>query len=328
VAPLARLAQKALNAVGVSLPQVLRHARLLRKERIDILHLNNGVQVGAEWVVAAKLVGVKVMFHQRGIDPVSKWNTWLARRVDHVICVSEAARAHLIANGLSPLRCTAVHNGINQEALQRQLQRSPAEVRATLGIAPDTLIIGLAGMIRRWKGQLVLVRAMAKLRAAHPNVRAIIMGGTSDRNTEDQAYLAEVKALIRASSLQDQILMLDYQPNAPEFLQIFDIMVHTAIEPEPFSRVVIEGMALERPIVASANGGTPEAIEDGVSGLLVPPDDADALAEKIDLLIRRPELRAALGREAKLKVERQFLISVHVERTRAIYEQVLKGQPA
>ena len=87
-------------------------------------------------------------------------------------------------------------------------------------------------------------------------------------------------------------------------------------------------MALARPIVASATGGTPEAIDDGVSGLLVPPDDADALAAKIDLLIGRPELRAALGRGAKLKVERQFLISVHVERTRAIYEQVLKGLPA
>jgi glycosyltransferase involved in cell wall biosynthesis len=96
-------------------------------------------------------------------------------------------------------------------------------------------------------------------------------------------------------------------------------MVHTAVDPEPFSRVVIEGMALGRPIVASATGGTPEAIEDGECGLLVPAGDPAALAGGIARLVDHPELRAAFGAAATQKVQRRFLIETHISRTEDVY---------
>lgn len=323
LAPVARLLQKTINFFYVSAFLFARGVFLLLRERIDVLHLNNGVRVGNELLVASKLLGIRCVIHQRGITPLTPWSTWLARRADHVICVSEAARQNLIANGLRPERCTAIHNGINLTELRGKIRRTPAQVRASLGIGDDAIVVGLAGMIRRWKGQMVLVRAMEQLHRRHPNVRALIMGGVADTNLGDREYLNEIRAYIAEHGLDSCITILDYQPNAPEFLQIFDVMVHTAIDPEPFSRVVIEGMALGRPIVASATGGTPEAIDDGVSGFLVPPDDPAALAERIEQLVTRPDVRDRLGRGALEKVERRFLIQNHVARTQEIYDRLL-----
>ncbi|MGE3507395.1 MAG: glycosyltransferase family 4 protein, partial [Vicinamibacterales bacterium] len=201
--------------------------------------------------------------------------------------------------------------------------RSVAVVRAGLGIPPGRLIVGLAGLIRPWKGQMVLVQAMEQLRGRYPHALALIMGGVSDADPADVMYFNEVSQYIVVHHLEPQIRMLEYQANAPEYLQIFDIMVHTAIDPEPFSRVVIEGMALGRPIVASANGGTPEAIDDGECGLLVTGGDPTALAAGIARLIDDPDLRARLGAAAVRKVERRFLIQSHVSRTEGVYRDIL-----
>ena len=320
--PPAVVLQKAVNLVGVSAVLFTRGIALLHRERIDVLHLNNGVRVGNELLVASKMMGVRSIIHQRGITPLTTWSTWLAKHADHVICVSEAARQNLIQSGLLADRCTAIHNGINPEELRGKIRRSVEEVRASLRIPSGTIIIGLAGMIRRWKGQMVLVKAMELLRGRHPNVRVVIMGGISITDPADRAYAEELRTYIAEHDLGSCIMMLDYQANAPEFLQTFDVMVHTAIEPEPFSRVVIEGMTLARPIVASATGGTPEAIEDGVSGFLVPANDPQALADRIERMVVDPALRDRLGSAAKAKAEAHFHIRTHVSRTEEIYRRI------
>jgi glycosyltransferase involved in cell wall biosynthesis len=328
LAPAARLAQRALNLFRVSGSLMLAGVRLMLKERIDILHLNNGVTVGLELLIASKMLGMACIIHQRGISRVPRWCMWLANRADHVIGVSDAARQNLIVQGLRPERCTAIHNGISIKELQRTVRRCPGEVRAALGIGRDTIIVGLAGMIRRWKGQIVLVRAMARIHRRYPDVRALIMGGLADNDPSDLAYRREIEACIAEHNLAECVTVLDYQPNAPEFLQIFDVMVHAAVEPEPFSRVVIEGMALGRAIVASANGGTPEAIEHETTGLLFPSNDSDALAEQVERLIDDAPLRERLGRAAREKVHGQFLIETHVARTEAIYASLFTSAGA
>lgn len=318
--------QKALNAVWVTAFLFVRGLLLLVRERVQVLHLNNGVSAGHELLMASALLGIPCIIHQRGIMPISTQDVRLSRRAAHIICVSEAARQHLIDHGLRADRCTAIHNGINMAELKGKIKRTPAEVRCSLGIADGRVIVGLAGMIRPWKGQMVLVQAIERLKTKHPQILGLIMGGVSDTEPADRAYLEQILAYIASHDLVGHIVLLDYQPNAPEFLQAFDVMVHTAVDPEPFSRVVIEGMALERPIVASATGGTPEAIDDGESGFLVPPEDAEALAEGISRLVEAPALRAAVGTAARLKVERRFLIEGHVARTTDVYQSILRRQ--
>jgi glycosyltransferase involved in cell wall biosynthesis len=315
-------AQKAINFARGSLWLFASHVALLLRERVDLVHLNNGVMSGPELLAASRALGIKTVVHQRGIGTIPASFKSIRGLIDHVISVSNAARDHLIAHGLSAERCTTVHNGIDPEEFRASVTRDAQEVRASLGIPAGALVIGNSGMIKLWKGQLVLVQAVAKLRAAHPDVRCLLVGGTSDSYDGDTIYLKQILDFIKAHNLEGCVHFVGYQPKVAEFIQVFDIMVHTSTDPEPFSRSVLEGMAMQRPMVATRTGGTPEAIEEGVTGLLVEPRDDGELAQKLDLLIRTPSLRAELGERARQRVQERFSIQTNVEATQRIYAAV------
>jgi glycosyltransferase involved in cell wall biosynthesis len=315
--------QKGLNFIFGTLRIFLGSLVLLARERISIVHLNNGMLTAPELLFASKLLGVKTVVHQRGIGTLPGAVQWLARLVDHVVCVSDAARLNLVRQGIPSEKCTTIHNGIAPEEFLAGITRGPEQIREALGIPADCLIIGIAGMIRGWKGQLVLVKAMVDVRDKHPKARCLIIGGVSDQQEGDRAYRDEIASFIQANHLEAQVTLIDYQSRIAEFIQIFDIMVHTAIDPEPFSRSVLEGMTLGRPMIATRTGGTPEAIEDGISGILVPPNDPKALADKINELLCNPDLRRQLGVQAQERIKKHFMIESNVKATEQVYRAIL-----
>lgn len=316
--------QKGLNFVFGTLRIFFMNVMLLLKEGIQVVHLNNGMRTAPELLFASKLLGVKTVVHQRGIGKLPKSIKWLAQLVDHVVCVSDAARLNLVQQGIPAQKCTTIHNGIAPDEFLAGITKTPKQVREALGLPADSLIIGVAGMIRGWKGQLVLVKAMVNVREKHPKAHCLIIGGVSDQHEGDRAYRDEILGFIRTHHLESQVTLIDYQPRIAEFIQVFDIMAHTAIDPEPFSRSVLEGMTLGRPIIATRTGGTPEAIEDGVSGILVPPNDPVVLAEKINMLLCSPDLRAHLGNQAQERIRKHFMIQSNVEATEQVYRTILQ----
>lgn len=317
--------QKSLNMVFGSLRLFLANLVLLSKEQIYLVHLNNGMLTAPELLLASKVLGIRTIVHQRGIGTLPRSVRWLQKLVDHVICVSDAARTNLVQQGIPAWKCTTIHNGIAPDELLATIKNSPAEVRRSLGIPSECAIIGIAGMIRAWKGQLVLVKAMLHVRKRHSAARCLIIGGVSDQQDGDEKYREEILAFIRAHNLESQVTLLDYQPRIAEYIQIFDIMVHTAVDPEPFSRAILEGMTLGRVIVGTRTGGTPEAIEDGVSGILVPPNDPVILADRINMLLSDQALRERLGKNASRRIEQRFMIESNVEATQQIYRRILKA---
>lgn len=317
------LLQKIVNFFHGTIRVFVRDLLLLVRERVHLVHLNNGMLTEPELLIAAKLLGVKTVVHQRGIGPLPGSVGWLARLVDHVVCVSDAARLNLIQQGVPSEKCTTVHNGIDPEKFLEGIKRSPEEIRKEIGIDEGCPIIGVAGMIRGWKGQLVLVKAMAEISRKHPNARCLIIGGISDQNPFDKAYLEEIQNFIRDHRLEPWVKIIDYQPRIAEYMQIFDIMVHTAIDPEPFSRSVLEGMTLGRAMIATRTGGTPEAIEDGVSGILAPPNDPAALADQVIRLLADEAFRVRLGRQAQTRIRKHFQIDGNVKATMRVYESLL-----
>jgi glycosyltransferase involved in cell wall biosynthesis len=319
------VAQKGINFARGSLALIARYVSLFRRERAAVLHLNNGVMSGTELLVAARMLGVRTIVHQRGIQPLPSSFKSIRRLIDHVISVSDAARDHLVQHGLDPAACTTVHNGIDPEGFRGTVTRDAAEVRASLGIPADALIVGNAGMVKAWKGQHVLVEAMGQLRESHPNAYCVIVGGTSDNYQGDTVYLKRITDTIEQYRLHDRVQILGYQAVVADYLQIFDVMVHTSIEPEPFSRSVLEGMTMGRAMVASRTGGTPEAIEHGVTGILVEPNAPGELATQLAALLGDPQRRAALGDRARQRIDERFSIRTNVEATQRIYARVLDG---
>jgi len=318
--PLARLINF-FTAKLHSVTSVVRYFRLLRRERIALLHLNNSVDTGSEWMLAAWLARVPCVTHQRGLVRRSRGLHWYVRRLAAVVCISAAVRRDLEAAGFGYARLVTIFNGLDPAALK--VTRSAAQVRAELGIDPASRVIGMVGNIQRWKGQDVVLRALAALRADYPNLCCILIGAVSPNNVEDIAFHRELEASIAQLNLTGRVFLTGYRPDVPNYVNTLEILLHASVQPEPFGRVLLEGMAQRKPVIACRAGGAEEIIEDEASGLLYPPGDAGELAARIRRLLNDDAFASHIGEAGHRRLIDVFGIRRNVADTEALYRSIL-----
>lgn len=183
---------------------------------------------------------------------------------------------------------------------------STAAVRAELAPGPGPLIAEIA-QITPWKGQDTAIRALAEVRRAHPRARLVMVGDIkfAARATrfDNHAYLAGLRQLIAELGLEDAVSFAGQRPNIPAIMRAVDILLLPSWE-EPFGRVVVEGMAAGRPVIATSVGGPAQTITDGLDGLLAPPKDPQAWAAAINRLLADPALARRIGERARASAER------------------------
>ena len=213
--------------------------------------------------------------------PQRRMQVGLANRfATKVIVPSEAAAAAFIeAGGLRSL-VEVVPNGLAVEPVSASRQ----ELRQRLGL-PSGPLVGVFSRLAQWKGQHVLIEALAKL----PDVHGIIVG---DALFGEQDYAARLTRLVADLGLRDRVHFLGHRNDVPLLMQTVDAMVHPSIDPEPFGRTLVEAMLAGVPVIATDAGAAPDILEHGRAGLLVPPGDARALAEALDAVLAEPEILA------------------------------------
>jgi glycosyltransferase involved in cell wall biosynthesis len=317
---------KLLNFVGAkvhSVRQIFQYRALLRDECIDLLHMNNSIGFGVEWLTAAALAGVPCMTHQRGLmAPISPFASLLARRYSAVICISSVVRRTVEATGFSHLKSTTIHNGLDPGKVE--VTRAVDDVRSELGIAPSARIVGMVGNIQRWKGQDVVVRAIAKLKHTHPDIVCLLVGAVSQRVPDDMQFDQEIRQLIADAGLERHIILTGYRRDVPNYLNAMEMLIHASVLPEPFGRVLIEGMAQKKPVVAPRSGGAEEIVAHGETGLLYKPSDSDDLAIAIADLYNNEARRVAMGNAGYERLLAHFSIRKNVEATQQLYRSVLQ----
>jgi glycosyltransferase involved in cell wall biosynthesis len=305
------------NAIG----GIFDRVGLLRRLKIDIVHLNNQPANGADdWLPAARFRRIPCITHARvmvrpGHDAIHRW---LQRRYDLVLPDSRhVAEAVIATTGIARERVRVVYEGVDADAFRQSIRRPPEAVRQQHGIQPDDVLIVMAGHLRPWKGQHVLVDALARVKD-RSRVKAIFVGGTPEGHAD---YAAQLNATAAATGISDMIAFVGERNDVADFMNAADIVVHASIDPEPFGIVVVEGMALGKAVLASALGGPLEIITPG-TGMLFNPAKPEELAAAIDRASSDPSFRAALGRAA---VERADVFSVRalVSGTEAAYDTVL-----
>jgi glycosyltransferase involved in cell wall biosynthesis len=151
-------------------------------------------------------------------------------------------------------------------------------LRAELG-ADGSPVIGVFSRITQWKGQDVVLRALVNV----PSVVAVFVG-----EAEDPAAGDEVRLLARELGIADRVKFLGFREDVPQLMRVVDCIVHVPTDPEPFGRVVVEGMLARRPVIATRAGGVPEIIENGVSGILIAPGSPVELAEALRRIFSDP----------------------------------------
>jgi glycosyltransferase involved in cell wall biosynthesis len=170
------------------------------------------------------------------------------------------------------------------------------------GFVPgDFPLVGLFGRITRWKGQDVLIKALADL----PRVHGLIVGEALF-TAEDRIFREEISKLATDLGVADRIHFVGFCRDIVPLLFRVDLVVHCSTSPEPFGRVIVEAMLAGRPVVAAKGGGPLEIVKDHETGLLVEPSNSHALARAIHELLENPELAATLGESAKRDAEKRF----------------------
>jgi len=295
--------------------------KILKRVEPDLVHLNNGYNYNHEWVLACCLYRIPIIVHDRGARPPATLQTrFFVRFMDAIIPVSDANKKIIEDGGLRPKRIKRIYNGLDTEKLEKY--KSPEirnSIRNSLGIKDDEILIGMIGNIHYWKGQMVFAQAMNIIMKHHTNVLAVIIGKIPKGSEE---YERKIRAFIAENSLNDRFKFLGFREDIPQLHNAIDIFVHASIEPEPFGRVVLEAMAMEKPIVATNSGGTPEQITDGESGLLVPMGDYNAMASALEKYLRDMNAAKEIGKRAFSEIKERFSISKMVKTMESVYEEI------
>ena len=199
-------------------------------------------------------------------------------------------------------------------------------MRRRLGIAAHDPLIGVVENIREWKGQMIVVRAVHLLRDKYPTLRCLVVGGISDTRPGDRAYMRGIEAFVDGHGLGESVLLLGYRDDVADIVNSLDILVHSSTSPEPFGRVILEGMVLEKPVIATGIGGPLDIIEDRVSGILGPPGDEAALAAAIDTLLADAVFREKIARAGRRRAVEGFHIDRYMEKLHDLYDAVLSAR--
>lgn len=316
-----RAAKFVCRLLGEELPMVWRIRRVIEAQGVDLVHTNNNLPNNRADVLAAQLAGVPVICHYRMFKPTNGFDRWLGRHVAAHVYISNAVAAHYIARGMPPESARVVYNAVDLDRFDPP--GDGTAVRRELDLRSEHVVVGNVARLDWWKGHDVFLRAVARLAGRMPELRALIVGGVGDR-PDSQAYAARLRALTGELGLAERVIFTGHRDDISDVMAALDLVVHTATQPEPFGRVVIEALAAHRPVVATAAGGVPEIIEDGVHGLLVPPGDVEALAAAIDGLLSDVQKATAMACAGHQRVRRQFDVETQVAAVQALYWSVLE----
>ncbi|MBI5506852.1 MAG: glycosyltransferase [Deltaproteobacteria bacterium] len=303
-----------------TVPAALRLARLVREARPDLIYVCNGFRGNADAIVAARILRVPCVVHAKGFDKFTFVERMLSRRVALCVSMTKAIEHHCRRGGMRPGAFTVVYDGLDLGAFRPA--RGAGEVREELAVAADAEVVGVVGNIQQWKGQRVLVDAIDLLRERRPRLVAWLVGGV---HRSGLAYAEALRAHLRERGLERRVWLTGSRNDVPDLMAAMDIVVHTSVRGEPFGRVIIEAMAVGRPVIATRAGGVPEFVHEGRDALLTTPGDAAELATAIDRLLGDAGERARLAAAALESVQR-FRLDRHVETMCALFEGVAAGR--
>ena len=237
------------------------------------------------------------------------------RLVAKVIANSEATRIAFVAAGGRPHRVCVVYNGFDPEPFDAITESDVRRLSVESGFQ-NTKLVGIFGRLTHWKGQHVLVEAISSL----PDVHAIIVGGALFQ--DDHAYEERLRLLIQRLGVEDRVHFMGFRSDVPALMKMVDVVVHASIAPEPFGRVIVEGMLANRPVVASAAGGALEIIESGRTGILVPPSDSTALQIALHRLLASREYASGLASEGNTVARKAFSQARMIAGVRSVVRSV------
>lgn len=302
-----------------------RLKRLIHDRQIDIVHAHD-YKTDLLALLLARATGVQALATVHGWTGHSSRERLfyypadkrVLARLPRLIAVSSDIARELIEHGANPTRITTILNAIDH----RQFRRDPAKVaaaRATLGFAPQHIVIGAVGRLEPQKRFDLLLDAFATLREQHPQLRLVIAG--------DGSLSKALDAQRRSLHLTGAVVLTGHVTDVRPLHHAFDLFVQSS-DYEGTPNAVLEAMAMDTPIVATEAGGTAELVFDGEHGRIVPIGRADRLIDAMQWALANPVAMRAMADAARRRVEGELSFETRVRRVESIYQDMVGSTPA
>ena len=298
----------------------------LRKNPYHIVHTHNS-KAGFLGRLAARLAGVPVIVHTvHGFafhDQEPLWRQMLFRNLerlasrwsDRMIFISQplidwALKDHIVGED----KITKIYSGIQLDKFHPVKSEEKDQIRSKWSLQKEEAVVGIVSKLWEGKGHTVLIEAFKLLKEKIKDAKLVIVG---------EGYLYdELFRRVGNNGLRDSVLFTGFQMDVSEIIATFDVAVLPSFF-EGMGRVILEAMAMEKPIVASRVGGIPDLIDQGINGLLVRPGDARELADALERVLSDNGLAKRLGREGRKRIKDQFSADVMVRSIEELYRELL-----
>lgn len=305
-----------------ALSQQAKFARHIARRRIHIVHsysfYGNVFAVPPARLAAAPVVIASIRDRGAYLTPLQKRvQRHVCRLADCVLVNADAVKEWLMADGYDPEKIVVIRNGVDLSRFGRPTV--PGWLHRDLGVPSGTPLVAVVSRLSRQKGIEPFLEAAAILAKERPQVWFLIVGEPSILQRE---YLTELQDLAHRLGVADRVIFTGLRSDVPDLLASVTVSVMPSLN-EALPNALLESMAAGAPVVATRVGGTPEALVDGDSGLLVPPADVPALAAAIRRLLDDPALARRVGSAACRKVANQFSLERMVAATQQLYSDLL-----
>ena len=268
-------------------------------------------------IASGRSHSMPIVAHVRQEIEPEKVGRYELDRVEAAIAISRQIEQSLIAGGVSMSRVRTLYSGI--DCSKRQATRDGQAIRQMLGLPHDAVLLGTVANLFSRKGYEVMLRALPAIIHAVPMVHYVIVG------SDDHGYADRLTRLANELTIADRVHIVGFQDPVQPFLAELDLYVHPALM-EGFGIAVVEAMVMGKAVVATTTGGLPEVVAQGETGLLVPPGDAESLAEAAISLLENKSRREQMGACGRMRAQERFSLDASVAHMEQLYGDVLGTQ--
>lgn len=313
-----------LDVTGYVHPRIVwQLSRIIARHRVDIIHCQLSKDIAT--VVPALTLSrrrIPLLLSKRVGSYISKkdmFHRFTYNRVDRVLAISEVIHKNVLdTTPITPDRVVTLHDAIDTNVFSLQ-QADRQKVRNELGLSNDIVLIGFVGRFSPGKGHEELLEAARIISQKDQNVHFLVVGEASHG---EQRYEQKIRALSRSLGIERTVTFAGFRDDIPDVMAAFDIFAFPS-HAESFGVVLIEAMAMERPVVSTNCDGVLDIVVDGRTGLYVQPRRADELAVALMKLIADPLLRDQMGKAGRKRVEELFDQRKQISTLEGIYEELL-----
>jgi len=286
--------------------------RLVRSRDAALVHTHSSID---SWLatLAARSLGRPVVRSRHVSIAIPRRRALVYRLAHRVLTSGEAIRDIVVRAGVPPERVVSIPAGVDTARFHPGV--SGRRVREELGLAGP--LVGIVANVRGSKGHRYFLEAARDVLAERPETRFLVVG--------EGVGLDDVRRRARELGLEREVVFTGFRRDVPEVMAALDVLVLPSVKSEATSQVIPQAFAVGTPVAATAVGGIPEIVRDGENGRLAPPADAPALARAILSLLADPGAARAMARAGQALVRERFTVDAMMERTTAVYRELLGG---